>query len=171
MKTESFHWASGDGDVSVDVTVSEATVLSGLRRQELMALGQRKLKEKSNRYFDWLNERAEQPEEDQTVDRVAEIEARNADTDFSMWLCLSIWYPNCVAGTKAIKNGPDASTKLSLDMGPEEFMNLPERFANDWLLAVQRLNPHWQLGGLQNEEDEEGEASAPATENGSTNES
>jgi len=165
MKTSTLHWVSADGDINVDITVSEATLMVGLRRQQLVVQAQAKLRKRGNEFLSWIESAVDR---DQIPDAEEVGQVATVDADYTIWLGYCTWYPACMAATTRIANKKEATQKLSMKMDSDDFMELPEQLVNAWLQKVYDLNPLWQARRGTNEE---GEAEAPVNESGLTNES
>jgi len=67
-------------------------------------------------------------------------------------------YPACLAVTSIESRGKKT---LSVELLPEEFLQLPDELVFHWEIAVFDLNPHWVVKAPDDEDDEEGEATEP----------
>ena len=171
MKCDTFTWDSGDGDLAVEITVSRATLEMAATRETLAARASRYLRSKKNKYLAYLEAKAADRMADISSERVqADLERDDSLDGYALWRACSLMYPSCLATTVSIKNDKDAETKLSLQMSPDQFLQLPDGLAVEWYNAVLALNPHWNPFPRP-QDDEEGEAPAPATDSGSTSKS
>lgn len=122
---------------SLSVTVSEATVLQGMKRATLISEAVALL-------------RTGRPEAED------EPEAEDLSSDWpegerlSLHLVRRYTWPTCIACTTASTGFDHVS--LTFD----EFCLLSERFVAEWEKAALELNPHWSLR-FQEDEDEEAE--------------
>jgi len=172
MKTKVFLYEDNDYDVSI--TVTAATVLVGSRRASI--IGQQ------HTALAMLLWGKKTDTDGKLVD-----EYIGNDENFSKYLIRTNTYPACIAGTVKIENlfgdaeeyvagrGEQAPLQLSLDITPEDFMELPEELVVTWLEAIYELNPHWAPtpapGTAPAEQIEAGEENEPAEEISSINES
>ena len=171
MKRDTFSWDSGDGDLSVEITVSRATLEMAATRETLAARASRYLRSKKNKYLAYLEAKVMDPNANISAEQVQEdLDQGDSLEGYALWRACSLMYPSCLATTVSIKNDKEAETKLSLQMTPEQYLELPDELALKWYEAVLALNPHWNPFSRP-QDDEEGEANAPATENGSTDKS
>jgi hypothetical protein len=74
------------------------------------------------------------------------------------YLLLLQMYPACMAVTDIVSRG---SIKVTAEMSPEEFMQLPDKLVVDWERVVFALNEHWVMRRSE-ESDEKGEGKEPS---------
>lgn len=68
-------------------------------------------------------------------------------------------YPACVAATDF--ENRTAKRKLTAELSPEEFLQLPDGLVFEWEKVVFELNPHWDIGKVPDKKTE-GEAKEPS---------
>ena len=117
-----------DGIYKAKGVCATASVLTGLRRELLVAEAYNEIKD----------EKINPDDDEQSAIRIAK---------------LSIW-PACKAGTKSIevkvkaKKSPDSEKPewkiVPLDFN--KFITLPEALTTKWINCIFRLNPHWSPG-------------------------
>lgn len=127
----------GQGD-PLEVTVSEATALMGMRRSVLIS--------------EALTFIRAQRDESPPEEAAKTTTWADDDASLAIYLLRRYAWPDCIACTTGSK-GLD-HTSLTFD----EFCELPEVFIGLWQQAARELNPHW--GGEPEEAEEEGAAEA-----------
>lgn len=112
-------------DPELQVTVSEATALMGMRRNILISRAIAAIRD------EWDPKEEDEPS---SVEVMAQHFLRR------------YVYPNCLACLVKAQG-------FSLDLPFEEFSDLPDAFVAEWENMALLLNPHWRLQA--DEEDEE----------------
>jgi hypothetical protein len=119
LKSKTIQFPKGQvGDLPVSITVKEASVLQGMRRE-------------------MLRMQAWQPAAKGSTDLVEEgsTDLVPAEQDEARQMVRMITYPDCMAGTVGYEgmDPPDFET----------FLSLPAAIVNPWVAAVYDLNPSW----------------------------
>lgn len=125
LKIQSVLYDDGQGN-TLQVTVSEATALMGMRRSVLVSGAIAAVRE------------ALDLKEDQALPEDTDLMARHFLRRYT--------YPNCLACVVEAEG-------LATDLPFEEFCNLPDTFVSQWEAAALELNPHWKLQAEEGEEE------------------
>jgi hypothetical protein len=127
LQTKTVQLGKGQaGDLPISVTVKEASVLQGMRREMLRMQAWRPAAKGST---DLVEEGSTDLVEEGSTDLVP------AEQDEARQMVRMITYPDCMAGTVGYEGmePPDFET----------FLALPAAIVNPWVAAVYELNPSW----------------------------
>jgi hypothetical protein len=118
----------------LQVTVSEASALMGMRRSVLISEALTYIREQREE---------EEPQEKESQGRL------DNDGNLAVYLLRRYAWPDCIACTVASEGFDYQSLTF------EEFCQLPEAFIGKWQEAAHELNPHWRGEEEEEESDEE----------------
>lgn len=150
------YYVEGDGegvpDTEIKVTVSQATVLMGMRRAVLQGSAESWV---ASRRADVLAGQ-EDDESDTDVVTVGDVDSSNGNRPellnlMAGSLAARILYPDLLACVRE-SEGLDTDA-LTVDA----FLELPDRLVNAWEAAVYELNPQWLPGDRGSAESEAAE--------------
>lgn len=125
-----------DGEYNVEIVVRKARLIDGIRRTVLIAqeraamLAAYGIKSKGD-------DDAAESEELRT--------AMPEGAESYLWVYRMHTYSPCIAATVEIRNLEGAGMKLSKDISPEEFLELPEALVLLWENGTLEINSHWAL--------------------------
>ncbi len=123
------------GDVKIDLVVSEASALTGMRRALLRG--------RASAYLNSLNGAGgEESEDDKPSLSALDLSA--------ITLMARVVYPDLVAAAVEADG-------IDLEMSIDDFCGLPDSLVDAWEVAVYQLNPHWLPSQPENEVEEEEE--------------
>jgi len=131
------HGDPEDKKTVFEVTVGEATVLQGMKRQMLQSESLTFLPEKKGKR-----------------------QVPDAPEQLGLYLLRRYTWPNCIACTIASSKAVHHE-----ELTFEQFCQLPEQFVADWENAALEKNPHWRLRSMEEEEDQEEKKGEPASSN------